>query len=80
MSDYQEQEKNFISIDISVSLDGLTNLIDHIEAEGDKFGQLEELKGKLSAFHMLFLDIDDPSMKCVITDLKRSADEHKTYY
>lgn len=80
MSDYQEQEKNFISIDISVSLDGLTNLIDHIEAEGDKFGQLEELKGKLRAFHMLFLDIDDPSMKCVITDLKRSADEHKTYY
>lgn len=79
MSEHQEQEKNFISIDVSVSLDGLTNLIDHVEAEGDKFGQLEELKGKLRAFHMLFLNIDDPSMKCVIINLKRSMDEQQTY-
>lgn len=69
MSEFQEQEKNYTCIDISLSPDGLINLIDHIESEGDEFFQLSDLRRKYESFQRLYRDIDDPTMKIIIKGL-----------
>lgn len=74
MSGYQERGKNFTSIDVLLSIDGLFNLVDHIEAEGDPFDQLDVLRSRMDAFDTVYKGVDDIAMRLMVT-VKVANDE-----
>ena len=67
---FQDQEKTSISFRVSLTLDGLVNLVDHIEADGDPHDQLSYLQKQLIAYSDIYHAIDDPSMRCIVEVIK----------